>query len=57
MVRLLEGFWLGSQKDKVGPDEGGGDKEWETIQLDDYVVVTCHSIVLFRKHGGGKREN
>ena len=57
MVRLLEGFWLGSQKDKVGPDEGGGDKEWKTIQLDDYVVVTCHSIVLFRKHGGGKREN
>lgn len=49
----MEGFWLGSQIDKVKPEEGGEDKEWETIQLNDYVVVTCHLIVLFREHGDG----
>lgn len=41
--------------DKVRPEEGGEDKEWESIQLDNYEVVTCHLVILSRKHGDGGR--
>lgn len=39
MVQVLEGFWFGSQMDKVGLEEGRKDNEWQLIQLDDCLMI------------------
>lgn len=44
MVKVFEGFWLGRQMDKVGPEEGAKDKEWQLTQLDDCLMITCDLI-------------